>query len=222
MRITSSLINSGLKWYTLQNLIKCTNPNTFPMHIGLDFDGVISDCGRLKSDAAKILYEVEIPPERFKTELVVGEGILTLEQYRHLQRQIYGTRELGLLMKPVNGVLDYLPQLQQEGHQLRCITSRYEEEADIAREWLSQCNLSLPITAVGGRTKKAEACQNLEIYIDDDLDKLEPLAGIVPHLFLFSWGYNQHIDVPAGLAQRVDSWKDFYENISPLISRPFP
>ncbi len=182
------------------------------MRIGLDFDGVISDCGQLKSDAAKILYGVEIPPERFKTELVVG--ILTQEQYRHLQRQIYGTRKLGLLMKPVDGVLDYLPKLQQDGHELRCITSRYEEEADIAREWLLAQHLTLPLTAVGGRTKKAKACQGLDVYADDDLDKLEPLVGIVSRLFLFSWGYNQHIEVPSSIAQRVDSWQNFYQKIS--------
>lgn len=184
------------------------------MRIGLDFDGVISDCGQLKSDAAKILYGMEIPPERFKTELVVGKGILTKEQYRHLQQQIYGTRELGLLMKPVDGVLEYLPQLQQDGHDVLSVTSRYDQDADIAREWLLKQGLSLPIVAVGGGTSKAKACQGLDAYIDDDLDKLEPLVGIVSQLFLFSWGYNKHIDIPAGLAQRVDSWKNFYEKIS--------
>ena len=59
------------------------------MKIGLDFDGVISDCGDLKSKGAKILYGVDIPPEKFKKELVVGQGILTLEQYANLQKQIY-------------------------------------------------------------------------------------------------------------------------------------
>ena len=73
------------------------------MRIGLDFDGVISDCGQLKSHGAKILYGVEIPPEKFKKELIVGARILTAEQYKHLERQIYDTREIGLTMLPVDG-----------------------------------------------------------------------------------------------------------------------
>jgi len=70
------------------------------MRIGLDFDGVISDCGKLKSEGAMKLYRVNISPERFKKELVVDAGVLTLEQYRNLQKQIYGTREIGLTMSP--------------------------------------------------------------------------------------------------------------------------
>ena len=41
------------------------------MKIGLDFDGVISDCGKLKSDSAKKLYGVDIPSAKFKKEIVV-------------------------------------------------------------------------------------------------------------------------------------------------------
>jgi len=94
------------------------------MKIGLDFDGVISDCGKLKSDGAKKLYGVDIPSAKFKKEIVVGENHLTAEQYRELQRIIYGTREIGLLMKPVDGVLRYLPRLISDGHIILVITSR--------------------------------------------------------------------------------------------------
>ena len=162
-----------------------------------------------------MLYGVDIPPERFKTELVVGAGILTKEQYRNLQQQIYGTREMGLKMQPVEGVLEYLPRLQQEGHDVLSITSRYNRDAEIAREWLSLQKLSLPLIAVGRDVSKAEACRGLDVYIDDDWDKLELLVGVVPRLFLFSWGYNQHLTVPPTSAQRVESWREFYQKISP-------
>ncbi|MEK7660150.1 MAG: hypothetical protein AAB343_03020 [Patescibacteria group bacterium] len=49
------------------------------MKIGIDFDGVVADCGRLKTLGAKELYGVDIAPEKFKKEIVVGEGILTSE-----------------------------------------------------------------------------------------------------------------------------------------------
>lgn len=157
------------------------------MKIGLDFDGVISDCGRLKSDGAKRLYGLDIPPERFKTELVVGAGILTLEQYRNLQRPIYENSEIGLSMLPVDGVFEFIPKLQQDNHDLVIVTSRNEGSCYIAKEWMKKQNLSLKLIGVGGRVKKIEACRGLDVYVDDDLDKIESLVGVVPYRFLFSW-----------------------------------
>lgn len=188
------------------------------MKIGLDFDGVISNCGQLKSDGARLLYGVEIPPERFKTELVVEAGILTLEQYRNLQRQIYENSEIGLTMLPVEGIFEYIPKLKQDRHDLIVIASRNQSSYNIAKEWMKRQNLSLNFVGVGGGVKKTEACRGLDVYIDDDLDKLEPLVDIVPHRFLFSWGYNQHIQAPKEVAKRVSSWKQFYEEIAKLNS----
>ena len=185
------------------------------MRIGLDFDGVISDCGILKSEGAKKLYGIDIPPERFKKELVIDTGILTAKQYRYLQKQIYSTREIGLTMLPVKGVLEFVPLLQQEGHKLRIVTSRGKPESEIAREWMELRGLDVSLVGVGTGSK-ADACQDLEVYIDDDLDKLESLVGVVPHMYLFSWGYNHHINVPKGVAERVKSWEDFYNKISSL------
>ena len=186
------------------------------MKIGLDFDGVISDCGRLKSDGAKRLYGTDIPPEKFKTEIVVGQGLLTLEQYRTLQKQIYETREVGLLMQEVKGAVDYTQRLISDGHDLGIVTSREELGSEIAKEFMQKAGLNLPLIGVGGGVSKADACKGMDIYVDDDLDKLEPLVGVVPQRFLFSWGYNQHIEVPLSIAKRVDSWKSLYREIQNL------
>lgn len=182
------------------------------MKIGLDFDGVISDCGRLKSDGAKKLYGVDIPAAKFKKEIVVGEKHLTAEQYRNLQRIIYGTREIGFLMKPVDGVLYYLPRLVAGGHTVLIVTSRGEVELQIAREWSVSHGLQLEFVGVGYNNSKAEAAAGLDFYVDDDLDKLEPLVGVVPHRFLFSWGYNAHVDVGT-IAKRVASWEELHRII---------
>lgn len=186
------------------------------MKIGLDFDGVISDCGQLKSDGAKFLYGVEIPPERFKKELVVDGGILTLEQYRNLQKQIYGNRDIGLTMLPVEGVLEFLPRLQQESYEMSIVTSRGVPESEIAREWMRLQGLKLELIGVGGGVSKVNACKGLDVYIDDDLDKLKPLVDSVPHRYLFSWGYNSHIQVHQSIAKRINSWQHFYEEVSSL------
>lgn len=185
------------------------------MKIGLDFDGVISNCGKLKSDGAKKLYGVDIPPAKFKKEIVVGGKHLTMEQYRELQKIIYGTREIGFLMEPVDGVLYYLPKLIEDGHTVLVVTSRGEVELEIAKEWSVRQGLQLNCIGVGYGNSKANAANGLNLYVDDDLDKLEPLVSMVPHLFLFSWDYNVHVNIGT-VAKRVASWKELYRTIQAL------
>jgi hypothetical protein len=185
------------------------------MKIGLDFDGVISDCGKLKSDTAKKIYGVDIPPEKFKKEIVIGGGYLTADQYRNLQKIIYGTREFGFFMEPVAGMIEFIPRLLALGHSLLIVTSRGEPELKIAKEWSAKLGLVLDFVGVGYGINKTTACTGLDVYIDDDLDKLEPLVGVVPHRFLFSWGYNQHIDVGT-VARRIGSWKEFFNVVNSI------
>jgi len=183
------------------------------MKIGLDFDGVIADCGRLKSEVALQLYGVKISPENFKKELVTSQGLLTLTQYRELQSKIYSTRQYGLQMSPVPGVFKYLSLLVNQ-HEIQIVTSRGEEETQIAQEWqdLHYSNSKIGFTSVGYENSKVDALKGFDVFVDDDLDKIEPLVGIVPHRFLFSWGYNQHI--PEGsIATRISSWEELYQHI---------
>ncbi len=182
------------------------------MNIGLDFDGVIHDAGHIKSLGAKKLYGIDIPPVRFKKELLVPH-MLTAEQYRQVQHFVYGTRELSTLMKPVTDALLYINKLKSEGHFLQVITAREGSEADIAHEFLQQHSCPLPITSTGFGNPKTNACKGLDVYVDDDFDKLEPLADIVPNRFLFTWEYNAHITVASTLAQRVHLWRELYQHI---------
>ena len=185
------------------------------MKIGLDFDGVVSDWGKLKSDGAKKLYGVEIPPTKFKKEIVVGEKYLTTEQYGELQKIIYRTREIGFLMEPVDGVLHFLPRLVADGHTVLVVTSRGEVELEIAKDWSTRQGLRLNFVGVGYGNSKASAANGLDFYVDDDLDKLEPLVGVVPHRYLFSWGYNAHVEV-GDVARRLASWEELYRTIQTL------
>ena len=186
------------------------------MKLGLDCDGVVVDSGKLKSEGVKELYGMEIPPEEFKRELLVGSNIFTQEQYTHIQSQIYASRDLGLKMEPVKDAIEYISKLQDEGHELTVITSRRGDAAEIAREWMRAHSLELELVSVGKGENKSSACHGLNCYIDDDLDKLGYLVGVVPHRFLFTWGYNLHVKVPKLIARRVDSWKSFYKEISAL------
>lgn len=188
------------------------------MKIGLDFDGVIADCGKLKHDGAKKFYGVDIPPAKFKKEIVVGEKYLTAEQYRELQRIIYRTRETGLLVESVDGALHYVPRLVIEGNAVLIITSRNREvKLEIAKEWFAHQFQGLPLDfiSVGPHNSKARAAAGLDLYVDDDLGKLALLVGVVPHRFLFSWGYNASIDA-GSIARRVASWEELYHAIQAL------
>lgn len=185
------------------------------MKIGLDFDGVISDCGKLKSEGANNLYGVNISSGQFQKELVVGKGLLSLEQYQELQRKIYNTKEIGFIMKPVDGMLFYLPKLIADGHTVLVVSSRNETGLEIAKEWAVLRNLTLEFVGVGYGNSKAQATVGLDVYVDDELGKLEPLIGIVPNLFLFSWDYNQHLS-EGGFVKRVFSWEELYHKIQNL------
>ena len=185
------------------------------LHIGLDFDGVICDCGQLKSVAAERLFGVNIPAAEFKKELVVGRGLLTTEQYRFLQKEIYGSLELGMAAEPVPGMKDKLARLRADGHHVRVITSRTDETLDVARHWTARHGLTLEFTGVGQGAPKTEAVRGCDLYVDDDLDKLQPLVGVVPHLYLFSWGYNRHVDA-TNVAARVASWEELYATAAAL------
>jgi uncharacterized HAD superfamily protein len=186
------------------------------MKIGCDFDGFFSNCGQLKSDGAKFLYGLNIPAEKFKKELVVDTGILTLNQYRHLQKQIYETREIGLTMLPIDGVPEIPYKLQKDGHELAIVTSRGGQASQIAREWLEEKRLDIPLIGIGGGVSKAKACEGLDAYVDDDMDKLLEVEKVVPNRYLFSQGYNQHINLPKSTGKRINSWQHFYEEISSL------
>lgn len=182
------------------------------MKIGLDFDGVISNNGKFKSDVANKLYELDIHPDKFKKDFVIGEGYLTYNQYRYFQKVIYGTRELGFLMEPVDGAIDFIPKLLALGHTLLVVTSRTGMGLKIAEEWSFSQGFRLNFIGVGYGLSKAGACRCFDVYIDDDFNKLKQLEDVVPNRFLFSWGYNSDVDT-GEVAQRIDSWEEFFQVI---------
>ena len=186
------------------------------MEIGLDYDGVITDPSKAKSKQAKKMYNVDISPDMYKRELVVPK-FLTEEQYRLVQKEVYEKKDISLSMPPVPGALDYLPRLLKELHMVTVITSRYNNSADIAQEWLVKNGLYVPVIGVPYPLSKAEACKELDlnIYVDDDLDKLEHLVDIVERRYLFSQPYNRHNN-PGDIAKRVDSWQQLYFEIQSL------
>jgi hypothetical protein len=179
------------------------------MNIGLDFDGVIANSHPVKSEVARDKYGVEIPPERLRREPVISAGLLTREQYIEMGAiAMGGSYEI----PPVHEALMYIPALINHGYELRIITSRSDAMLDVAEKWLKRYAIAMPVCGVGYRVPKNQACQGLDVYVDDDLEKLLPLVGVVPHLLFFSWPWNAHEKEPAGIT-RVESWYDIYHHV---------
>ncbi len=190
------------------------------MNIGFDFDGVIVDISNrneIKSRWADTLYGVKIPAEKFSKSHVVGGGYLTIEQYAGLQNHVYNSREVGLDMSPVPGVLEFLPRLTAQGHVAKVITSREPAAAALAGEWLDAHGLDIDIVGIGQSASKAEAASKLglSVFVDDEYHKLQNLIGVVAHRFLFTWPYNARVE--AGyVAIRVSSWGELYYAVQAL------
>ena len=178
------------------------------MRIGLDFDGVIADSQPLKSQVASEMFGVEIHPDKFRKALVIP-NILTADQYKAVQKEMY---EVFRTTATVQGANIHIWRLLTEGHKISVVTSRVGVALKNAKMFLRLTELDLPIVGVGIGVSKADACKGLDVYVDDDLDKLEPLIGIVPKLFLYSWGYNAHEKEHGGI-RRVWSWSELYEQL---------
>lgn len=180
------------------------------MKIGLDFDGVIANSHQSKACIAKERFGVSIKLADFRKEIVVDRGLLTADQYREVGvLAMNGSHSIPV----VEGAPLYIPLLLNDGHQLAVITSRTEEYLESGKVWMSENGFpDLAMTGVGYGLPKTQSCTGLDIYVDDDLEKLLPLIGVVRNLFLFSWPWNAHETEPREII-RISCWWELYNLI---------
>lgn len=184
--------------------------------IGLDFDGVITNCGKLKALSAKKLFGIDIPEGSFKKEIVIGGGLLNPEQYKQVQLYAYGNTEMGRHMEELPDATNSIRSLQKE-HEVVIITARTKEFAEIAQQWLRSHNLSLEMREVSYEKTKKEDATDVDIFVDDDIQNLTDLIGHVPHLFLFDWPYNKTETLPPEI-ERVADWNTLVQKINRILS----
>lgn len=179
------------------------------MKIGLDFDGVIADSHPLKSVIAKQMFGVDIPPDKFFKEYIVEAG-LSIDQYKKVKENLYFNDHD---ISPIKDAPIRISLLLEQGHDIKIITSRTGETLEKAKNLLKKYNLNLPVVGVGYGVSKVPASEGLDVFIDDDIEKLIPLAGVVKHLLLFSSPYknNKYKDVIC-----VKSWNDIYKYITKI------
>lgn len=189
------------------------------MNIGIDFDGVIADTTELKVREAYQLFGVEVDPVRSKEYQVTEDGVLSKTQYRELMNHVCADPHIALSMTPCLNSIESVRELLSENYVL-IITSRNQNETNIAKSWCKTKGLDIPFVSVGYGESKADAAKKnqLDVYIDDDFFKLTPLARVVPHLFLFSTPQNRNQPIDNGFI-RVNNWPDLLKSINELGKR---
>ena len=181
------------------------------MNIGFDFDGVIADSHSMKPVIAKQMFGVSIPPDMYKRDLVLNHGLLTPQEYDVVSKKLYsGDVEI----QEVYQAILYIKILMTHGHAIKVVTSRSGADGalQVALEWFAKKNLYLDVIGVGYGKHKTDACRGLDVFVDDDLQKLLPLQGLVKHLLLFSSPTNRQDEAPTGV-HRLDSWWEIYNYI---------
>ncbi|MEI6477626.1 MAG: hypothetical protein WCO52_01410 [bacterium] len=182
------------------------------MNIGLDFDGVIADYASLKIRVSRELFGVEIPPEDMHGRTVVEKDLLSLSQYRAVQEVACTSPSYVLSMNEIPGAIKGITALQNMGT-VRIITSRPGKSLEMARKWLSSHDITCECVGVGRDTSKQGALKEEAVFVDDDIEKLEHLKGLVPKLILFGQKYNRG-DNTEGLATRIESWDELLSSVS--------
>lgn len=192
----------------LSSNVLLTHTEGVTMNIGVDFDGVICDYGRLKSDVARMLFWITIPSGQLKRQLILESGILTQCQYQQLLDVVHEDEAVVGLMRPISQALLYLESLIRDSHRVTVISSRAAASIRIAQEWLTNNGLLAKCIGVGPGVSKGQASRGLHIFVDDDLEKLQMLVQIVPRLIFFSRGHSQHS--VEGNITCVSSWSELH------------
>lgn len=178
---------------------------------GLDFNGVIADTNRAKSDWIRRNLNVEVEP--WKTDKTSCVPIIGAEEYRKMSEYVF-SRVSTLLTPVVSGALSGVACLSRHAD-LYLVTMRSGERMDYAKEWLGQMDILRYFKGFGdirrsdGTAKtKVELAREfgLDVMIDDDERHLVP--GIAKEkLILFKNGASSDYIVPNGV-DLATSWND--------------
>jgi len=200
------------------------------LRIGIDFDNTTVKSGKLKSDYAWNFFRKNIPPPMFRRKWVVNSlKILTFKEYQQIREAIYKNIKTAYRLDDVDGALHFLRALIEEGHYITVITSQQGFGLKIVKAYLARHKLAINYVGVGYGKTKANAAKRLklDVFMDDDVHKLEKLVGVVPYLFLHDWAYNGNDQVDPNVIERVGdehicAWERFYERIHEIENERDP
>ena len=176
------------------------------MHLGIDFDGTITDAPGMRQRYARERWEIELAAHevmRSGAVPIVGE-----ERYRQMSIATEGV--LTTFTEPQADAVSVLDELLQR-HEVTVITARYGHQAAFARRWLRRH--ALPVRVVHtSRAPKTEICRVLgvDVLLDDNINQLGDAysaalleVGTLP--VLYELPYNRERERPDGL-RAVSNW----------------
>lgn len=134
----------------------------------IDFDGVIADTSRLKSEWLRKNLGRDIPP--WQCDHTTLAGLIGEETYQRMSPDVYGgqaTHGVGL----VDGAADALRTLARAGR-IIVLTARTEEQAAFTRRYLADHDLADAVAEVVSSAESTKIAQvrtlGCRVLIDDD------------------------------------------------------
>ena len=177
-----------------------------PLHIGIDFDGVLADHRQHK---LRLANEHGFVLDAWQTNSNVMRNFLSPEAYESVRTVLYG--DLTLEAPPVAGALEALARLPGE---LYVITARRRPSAP-ALAWMKKHGVAerIPPDRVrfcGNKESKNAACLELgiDLFIDDQLSLLEILPQSVTKVLYDDDGIATKLSVP-GDVHVIGAWEGF-------------
>ncbi|TWT02468.1 HAD family acid phosphatase [Planomicrobium sp. CPCC 101079] len=110
---------------------------------------------------------------------------------------------------PYPGAINFLQQLETEGHEIYYITARSAKHAENTKEWMKRQGFPVRDDRFFCGMKDAEKVEiiknlQLDYYVDDKPSVIDTLAGSPVKVLVKDQSYNRHLDMP-----RIKQWADF-------------
>lgn len=189
------------------------------MRIGLDIDNVISN------------FDDTLTKEYLKHDKELrNNGIINKDKYitrgmfdwsEEENKEFYysNIERIAKLLKPIKESVYYIKKLKQEGNEIYIISGRengeYTNAFKMTKEWLDKYEIpydKIILTDTHSQHQKTEECikNNIDIMIDDSVDKCKDLENNGITTYMMNTRFNQNVE----FKNRVSKWKEIYYKIS--------
>lgn len=203
------------------------------LRIGYDFHGVLVEDAPAKQEAAKMLFDTDIPEHSLRREF--AEAILGHTRYERVLAYVYESSLRLSRLPPMPHAPEVLTALRYSddgspGHEQVVITSSGELAFKAVIRWTKKYRsfLGPPVMlySVGRQKSKGKLIQmlGLHVYIDNKLSTLRDIRNhfeseglACPFLFLLDRPDNQDQD-ELNIAQRVRDLRDFQMFVNALAT----
>jgi 5'(3')-deoxyribonucleotidase len=184
--------------------------------IGIDIDGCLGDY--YDSLRTMVADKVGVPRSQVE-DIYPNPKYYDMKDWPDFEQNFvkYHTEAvmdgLFLNMKPILGASEVLWRLNDEGHHLRVITSRFVKHGQNAKVisdtayWLDKHDI--PYRDIMFVRHKPDVYA--DVYIDDSPENLAALSTKGRQAIIFNAGYNQEL-----IGRRAQTWEDVYNHVEEL------